>query len=278
MKTDKEFDNILDECLEKLLVEGATLEQCLQRYPEQAPELEPLLQTALEAKEASAIQPRAEFKARARYQFRSALGETASRRSRSFLAWLPGWATVVTIVLVVLLAGGSTVVMAGNSMPDSPLYSVKLATEEARLVLTPSEIGKARLCAELVDRRVEEIIYMAAKGDALQVELVTQRLDERLEKLAVLVSALGGKGEVMLMAPSVDEEASGVEEAWGGQGIRAGANEWSELKMKVASYAAENQAALLAILEKAPGSVKSALRRAIAVSLAGYQKALEALD
>ena len=48
--------------------------------------------------------------------------------------------------------------------------------------------------------------------------------------------------------------------------------------MKVASYAAENQAALLEILEKAPEAVKSALRRAITVSLTGYQKALGALD
>lgn len=274
MKTDKEFDNILDECLERLLVDGETIEQCLQRYPEQAPELEPLLQTALEAKEASTIQPRAEFKARARYQFRSALGEAASRKGRPFFGWLPRWATVVTIVLVVLLAGGSTVVVASNSMPDSPLYAVKLATEEAQLMLTPSEIGKARLCAELVDRRVEEIIYMAGKGDAHQVELVTQRLSERLEKLAVLVSALGGNGEAVLLAPP----SAPTEEAGDGQGVRAGANEWIELRMKVANRAAENQAALLAMLEEAPGLVKPALRRAITVSLAGYQKALEALD
>jgi hypothetical protein len=276
MKTDKEFDNILDECLERLLVEGETIEQCLKRYPEQAAELEPLLQTALEAREASTIQPRAEFKARARYQFRSALGE-ASPKSRPFLGWLPRWATVVAIVLVVLLAGGGTMVVASNSMPDSPLYAVKLATEEARLMLTPSELGKARLCAELVDRRVEEIIYMAGKGDVQQIELVTQRLDERLEKLAVLALALGEQGGDMLLAPSEDEEAA-VPEDWGGHGVRAGANGWSELRMKVASHAAENQAALQAMLEEAPGAVKSALRRAIEVSLAGYQKALEALD
>jgi hypothetical protein len=182
----------------------------------------------------------------------------------------------VAIVLVVLLAGGGTVVVASNSMPDSPLYAVKLATEEARLMLTPSELGKARLCAELADRRVEEIIYMAGKGDVQQIELVTQRLDERLEKLAVLASALGGKGEAMLMAPSPDEEAA--LEAGDSQGIRAGANGWNELRMKVASRAAENQAALQAILEKAPASMKPFLRRAIMVSLAGYQKALEALD
>lgn len=277
MRTDKEFDNILDECLERLLLGGETIEQCLERYPEQAAELEPLLRTALEAKEASTVQPRAEFKAKARYQFRSAFGE-ASPKSRPFFGWLPRWATVVAIVLAVLLAGGGTVVVASNSMPDSPLYAVKLATEEARLMLTPSELGKARLCAELADRRVEEIIYMAGKGDIQQIELVTQRLDERLEKLAVLASALGEKSGTMLLAPSADEGAAETEEAWGGQDVRAGANGWSELRMQVASHAAENQAALQAILEEAPGVVKSALRRAIAVSLAGYQKALEALD
>ncbi|GAH90833.1 unnamed protein product, partial [marine sediment metagenome] len=104
-------------------------EQCLQSYPEQAAELKPLLQTALVVKKASAIQPRAEFKAKARYQFRSALQEVASRGSRPFFGWLPRWATVVTIVLVLLLAGGGTVAAASNSMPDSPLYPVKLATE-----------------------------------------------------------------------------------------------------------------------------------------------------
>ena len=148
MKADKKFDDILDECLERLLVGGETIEQCLQRYPEQAQELEPLLQTALEAKKASAIQPRDEFKARARYQFGSALQDTASRKGRPFFGWLPQWATVATIVLVLLLAGGGTLVVASNSMPDSPLYSLKLAAEEAQLVLTPSEIGRVRLCAE----------------------------------------------------------------------------------------------------------------------------------
>ena len=40
-----ELENILDECLERL-VKGETVEQCLQRYPEQAAQLELLLRTA----------------------------------------------------------------------------------------------------------------------------------------------------------------------------------------------------------------------------------------
>ncbi len=283
MKTSKEFDNILDECLERLLVKGETIEQCLQDYPEQAAELKPLLQTALVAKKASAIQPRAEFKARARYQFRSAFQEVASKRSRPFFGWLPRWATVVTIVLVLLLAGGGTVAAAGNSMPDNPLYPVKLTTEQVRLTLTLSQIGKARLCAQLADRRVAEIIYMANKGDAQQVELITQRLDKRLVMLAVLVSAreVSGAPKAALAPPA--EEApppapAPSEEAGGNRDVYAQADDRAQLRMTVARYAVNHPAALLAVLEKSPESAKPALRRAIAVLVAGYKRALEALD
>jgi len=284
MKKGNEFDNILNECLERLLVKGETIEQCLQSYPEQAAELKPLLETALVAREASAIQPRAEFKARARYQFRSALQEIVSRGRRSFLGWFPRWATVMTIVLVLLLAGGGTVAAAGNSMPDSPLYPVKLATEQVRLTLTPSQIGKARLCAELADRRVAEIIYMANKGDAQQVELITQRLDERLAMLAVLALAQKAGEAPRVLAPPPAEEALPPApapppgEAWGGGDVSPQAGNRAQLRNTVAYYAADHPAALRAVLDKVPESTKPALRRAIVISVAGYQRALEALD
>ena len=276
MKTSKEFDNILDECLERLLVKGETIEQCLQSYPEQAAELNPLLQTALVAKKASAIQPRAEFKARARYQFRSALREVASKRIRPFFGWFPRWATVATMALVLLLAGGGTVAAAGNSMPDNPLYPVKLATEQAQLTLTPSQIGKARLCAKLADRRVAEIIYMANKGDAQQIELITQRLDKRLVMLASLASAQKAGEAPKALAPAPIPVPS--EKAKGGKDVYVGANNHAKLRMAVACYAVEHPEKLRAVLEKAPESAKPALRRAIAVSVAGYKRALESLD
>jgi hypothetical protein len=207
--SNKEFDNILDDCLERLLIKGESLEQCLERYPEQAAALEPLLETALAAREASAIQPRPDFRARARYQFQSALKETAAGRSRPSWGWFPRWATVVAIVLVLVLAGGGTVLAAESSMPDSPLYSVKLATEQVRLTLTLSQMDKAKLCAELADRRVAEIAYMADKGDAEQVELITQRLGDKLDLLVVLVEGRGGVSMPgMLMAPPPEEAAA----------------------------------------------------------------------
>jgi len=305
----KAFDNILNECLERLLVKGESLEQCLERYPGQAAELKPLLETALAAREASAIQPRPDFRARARYQFQSALKETAAGKSRSSWGWFPRWATVVAIVLVLVLAGGGTVFAADSSMPDSSLYSVKLATEQVRLTLTPSQMGKARLCAELADRRVTEIAYMANKGDVQQVELITQRLDDKLDLLVVLIEGRGGVSLPGILPaappptttsptteytppvptttpPPPTEEAqpappvaiTGPGKDWGGRDADDQNGNQAQLRNTLAHDAASNRAVLRAALDEMPESVKPALRRAIAVSEDGYEKVLEALE
>jgi hypothetical protein len=190
MKRDKEFDNILEECLERILTGGETIEQCLSSYPEQATELEPLLQMALSTRETLAIKPRPEFRDRARYQMQAALREMAEEQQRrfSFFGWQPRWATAVIAVLILVLASGSTVAAASGSMPDEPLYPVKLAAERVQLALTPSALGKAQLYAKLADKRVAEIVKMADRGKAKQVERTAQRLNEQLVVMASLVS------------------------------------------------------------------------------------------
>lgn len=284
---DNEFNDILNECLERLLVKGETIEHCLQSYPEQADELRPLLQTALAVKKASTIQPRAEFKARARYRFHSALQEAASRRSRPLFGWFPRWATVVAIVLGLLLLGSGTVAQASYSMPDSPLYPLKIATENVQLALTPSDLGKAELDARFADRRVLEIIYLANKGDARRIEAVTQRLDKRLAMLASFAPTQeAAEQPKVMMAPTIaptpvpaptpsPEEGPVLER---GGGARARLNKQARLRMTVEQYAANHPAALRAALDRAPESAKPALRRAIAIAEERYQKAIEALE
>jgi hypothetical protein len=270
MNKSREFNDILDECLERLLVKGGTIEECLASYPEQAAELEPLLQTAVAARKASVIQPRPEFRAKARYQLRSALQAMESKKSRPFFGWQRQWVTVVTVLLVLLSAGGGTVAAASNSMPDNPLYSLKLATEQVQLILTPSDIGKARLCARLADRRVAEIIYIANKGNTQQVEVITQRLDKHLVTLVRLTSTLKAP-QLLAPSPTPGESTSDRD-------VSVGGNSQAKLKATLVYYAINHPAALNAALEKSPESVKPALRRAIAVSVAGYEEALTALD
>ncbi len=284
----KEFDNIFDECLERILA-GETLEQCLVRYPEQADELKPLLETVLAVKAASSVEPRSEFKARARYGFRSALQEKAAPQRRSFWGWVPRWATALAIFLVVLLAGGGTVAAASNSMPDSILYPVKLATEQVQMALTTSDLGKAQLCSDFADRRVTEIVYMAEKGDAEQVEVLTDRLDERLDTLVVLASELkvGGAGDVtneaapMLSIPDTDsgEEApSPPPPSVLDEGGRGQPQNWAEITVRVAVSADNNTAVMLAVLDEVPEEAREALLEALAVLEDGYEEVFRALS
>jgi len=275
IKNNREFSDILDECLERLFSKGETLEQCLASYPGQATELRPLLETALAAKQASAIEPRSEFKARARYEFRSALQGMEAKRGLSFLEWWPRWATVVAIVLVLLLAGGGTVTASSGSMPNGFLYPVKIASEQVRLTLTPSKLGKAELYANLADKRVSEIVYVASKGNMEQVELTTQRLNNALTRIATLISIQKerGEGELMLapapaMAPDESAEA--------GKSVDIQGNGRSELRQILANYAVSHPARLRAALEEAPESIKPALRQAIDISVAGYDEAIKA--
>ena len=302
MMKDKEFDNILDECLERILTRGETIEQCLESYPEQSAELEPLLQTALLTKRASAIKPRPEFRERARYQLRSALQEMEEKRERRpfFFGWQPRWATAVIVVLVFLLASGGTVAAAGNSMPDEPLYPVKLATETVRLTLTPSALGKAELCVKLVDKRVEEIIKMADKGKMKHVERTAQRLNTCLVMAANLAAPEAVPEEVLaptpeavpeeVPAPPVAEEPPekeagvvmapappAVEEAPVPPG-QVKLDKRAKLKIMVARCAVEHPAALHVLLERVPESARPELLRIIMELDAEYEKTLEALN
>ncbi len=300
MRKSKELDNVLDECLERLLAKGETIEQCLRSFPEHAAELKPLLETALAIKEISAIQPRPEFRDKARYQFYSALKGMEQKRSRPFFGWQPRWAAVVAIVLALVLAGGGTATAASGSMPDEPLYPVKLATEQVQLALTPSALGKAELYAKLADRRVTEIARMADESKPEQIEQAARRLDAYLTKIADLASIQEVAGMATTKVPAAKEappveeapapevegeEAPTVEEApllteraKNGKEARIKVDHRAKLRATVERQAIDNPAHLRALLETAPQSAKPALLRAIAISETGYEKALKSLD
>ena len=298
----KEFENILDDCLERLVVRGETVEDCLNAYPQQADALKPLLQTALLTKNATGIEPRPEFKASARYQFRIALQETTTNKNRFLSTWRFRWVTALTSILVMLMASGGLVVAAGTSMPDSPLYSVKLAVEQMQINLTFSNLGKANLYASFADRRVSEIMHMAQKGDASQVVAGTNLLGDQLAMIANLTTdadktwqdnrvliedgqsalesdesltktpglALQPPAPVLTLPPALSTDVVF-------QDSMAEEGETSELLSLLLQDGVKNSAALRDFLTIVPESVQSALLEAIAVLEAGYSNAISAI-
>ncbi|MDD5126491.1 MAG: DUF5667 domain-containing protein [Dehalococcoidales bacterium] len=317
MNSTREFDNILNECLERILLKGESIEQCLAGHPGIAGELKPLLETAIAAKQATAVKPRAEFREKTRRQFQNAVYETVEKRAhRSLFSWHPQWATTVAAVLiVVLLGGGGTVAAASNSLPDETLYPVKIATEQVRLVLTPTAMGKADLYVKLTDKRVSEIEAMAARGNPHHIEVASERMNEHLAAIAMLRGTRVAM-PMGMMAPAPQMLTSSNESADTAAPARTAPNfapapapvtgiappvavaprvkvpadnetlnkeldkldRETRLKVIIARRAIENREALLAMLERAPEHVKPALQRALAQSEEGYQNALKALD
>jgi hypothetical protein len=284
-----------------VLVKGETVEECLRRYPEHARELKPLLETATATKKATAVQPSPEFRERARQQFYAALRQMPAQKKRAGFSWggQPQWATVVAVVLAILLVSSGTVAAASGSMPDQPLYPVKLASEQVRLALTFSPLHRAELYARLADRRVLEIVYLASKNKPEQVQRVTQALDGHLARIADLaathqVTMFGaeraaaptttvpmltetpttlGLGKTALPSLTVEVPAVPQDDV-----ARNAFDQRARLRATVIYQSTHNLASLKAALMNASPQARLALLRAIAVSETGYEKALMSLE
>lgn len=174
MDKDRESAEILAECLERL-ERGEELEDCLSRYPERAEELRSLLLTALRARDAFALlRPGQEFKERVRARL---LSRPESRRPFTLKRLVPFLAPLMALIVL----GGSTVVAASESLPDQPLYPVKLTVEHAQLWLTPGPGRKVELQLKFVEKRLKEMDSLARKGKLTRLDLPGERLKRHLK-------------------------------------------------------------------------------------------------
>ena len=250
------FENILSECIDRML-QGESVEQCLARCPEQARELEPLLRTAVAAREASTVEPRPEFKAQVRYQIQSRLsarGRKTSQKGMPVLGWVPRWAVVVALMfLVILLAGSSTVAASSDSVPGDTLYSVKTTTERVRLFVAFSDIAKAKLQAEFAGRRVEEMARMAQRGDVETLESLRTRFNEYLANIEELATRIIG----------ADPENTA---------------KIAELKEILYRNMARDDALLQAAYTKVPLRMRTTIQLARMRLMQSYEEAITALD
>lgn len=184
------FDDILNECTERLL-RGESVEQCVQRHPQQAPELEPLLRVAVAARKASsAAEPRPEFKARVRHEVQSQIrskGRKPEPKGVPALHWMPRWAAIAACVaMLFVFAAGGTVAASSGSMPGDTLYPVKTATEQVQMKLTFSEAARAKLQARFAERRVWEMAQLARKGRAETMQELSRKFESHLDQIGQL--------------------------------------------------------------------------------------------
>ncbi len=213
------LEEALEACLEAM-ARGEPLEACLERYPEQAEALRPLLETGAALMQVRLPEPRPEAVAAGRARVLAALRRQAvsSRTSRRYRGWKGGIglpflrpkrgernkevrtmrrpvpvALALALVLAVILGGGGVVKAAQGSLPGDVLYPVKQVQEkvELALALTPEQRVMERL--EQAQRRLQEAQALAAQGEAVPPEVLAQAA-QALETAMEEVQALSPQG------------------------------------------------------------------------------------
>lgn len=207
------IDKIFDSCLERILVNGESVEQCLKDYPEHRDELSSLLAVSMKTHKAiTSLEARPDFKSALKYQLTSRMNtiQTSNPAKTSFrpsFKWKLQWApAALSLCIVLLLSGGGTVAAASNSMPNSSLYNVKLASEQVHLFFTYDSVGKANLCSDFVARRANEIVAMASENN---VEAMKKSSSIMQDQLAML-NKLSPTGESATLAQKSDQTGNGV--------------------------------------------------------------------
>ena len=175
------IDRILDICLNRILVDGESVEQCLVDYPEYRDELKSLLDISIKTQKAMiTIAARPDFEARLRYELTSRMNYDNAPKSSSF-KWQFRWApAALSFCIVLLLSGGGTVAAASDSMPADPLYNVKLASEQVQLFFAFDDDAKADLYSEFVAVRVDEIVSMAYSNNTEAMDKSSRIMQDQL--------------------------------------------------------------------------------------------------
>jgi hypothetical protein len=165
---------ILEICLEEITAGEAELRDCLERYPGLAGELEPLLRAAEQARAIPrpSLAPEARMRIEARLLAAAqSIPSVRPASSRLTITRLWRWAAVgmVLVLACACLSGTALVTAASGALPNSPLYPVKLATEEIQLWWAPAQDEPA-LHLRFAERRLDELQSLAELG---QFEAVT---------------------------------------------------------------------------------------------------------
>jgi hypothetical protein len=240
----RDFDQILDICLDRLQT-GATVADCLASYPQHAAQLAPLLQVAshLETPAGPTMSDQGLRAGEARL-----LAQAARLRARRKAGTLPvaglirrlAAAGIAGLVLVCGMLGVGTVSAA--SLPDSPLYPVKQATEA--------------------------VVTWAAFTPQLQTTVHLAWAERRLDEAEALLARDGTVDPAVLAALERETE----------QALAAAEQSGPDQLAAVAAQTEHHQAVLQAVLDKAPAAARPGLERAIKASANGHTRAEAALD
>jgi hypothetical protein len=184
----RSFSAMLDECL-SALGRGETVDACLARYPNHADELRAHLRLAERLAKTPPHEPRPAAQAAAWHQFRTQAQDMrlGHRPHRSLnIGWLRPLTIAAAVTVAVIGAAGGSVYASQDALPDSPLYRVKLASEDARVWFTFDDSAKAELLLDQSNERTNEVMEMLSAGKSVPGNVLSAMRDRNARAVRIL--------------------------------------------------------------------------------------------
>lgn len=207
---------ILADCLDSLHDGSTTPEECLTRYPEYKDELESLLQSVqlvqhadlgdLDAAEAR-VQERlmsrlfGEVAVTALPEVAGGHGtavqpdQTTERKVIPFRSrYLPSPYTrkillrTAAVFIAAFALGTGVLKASADSLPDSPLYPLKLNIENVQMQLTSGNENKALLALQFAQERIQEAQQLASQGKQPLSDQGLQHAQNDIQQASVFIS------------------------------------------------------------------------------------------
>jgi hypothetical protein len=184
MDNEERLIDQLEECLAAIRT-GESVASCLERYPEDAAELAPLLQISLALEVLPHPGPARAVAQAAKRDFLASAEQKSSGQPAIFVAlWasikrvlsLPapfarmgGLAATVAAVAAAVLIGWGVIHASGGSLPGDPLYAFKLLGEDIQRAL---DLGQDRFRLDIAfgERRRWEVEHLLAEGHRQPVQ------------------------------------------------------------------------------------------------------------
>ena len=205
----EDIEQILQTCLEMIRSGQETVDSALARYPEQAEELRPLLETASWLQMSrKAVSPAPDFVTASRRRLEARLErEKAEGLSRAPRAEDLGlWNTLVylftqksfvyrfaiaTIFVVLFVVTTSSVAGAAQqAIPGDQLYPVKTSLERVQLALSLSEARRAQLNIDFAERRLVEIRRLVVENRFEYLQSTINQFQAQTEQASLPLQTL----------------------------------------------------------------------------------------
>lgn len=258
----RDISDVLDNCIAEMR-RGKSLNDCLADYPDFADELQPLLRTVQAVRTSPRVEAtrpvvdagKARFLKQAAdlrdgrasgsnpWQRLSLVANSAFPMLRPRL-WSPVLSTALALILILFVAGAG-IVSAGQSLPNEPLYPVKLATERVQGVVIVNPAARADYSLALAERRVDEVNQLSRLGRPVTAPDIARLSGETVQALKTI-----GQVEADAMRPRLE---------------------------RYLAIVAKEQAALSSVLNTVAPSVEPVVAIALATSVSNEKLAATAL-